>query len=136
MTARRLLVFAIAALMSAPLVAQKTPAQIAAEDAEFLKDAYLATAAGIERPKLLVDAKPRYTSEAMRAKIQGDIEVQMVVNAKGEVERVRVTQSLDKVYGLDSEALAAAKQFKFLPGKLNGKEVPVAVNVSLTFRLH
>jgi TonB family protein len=72
----------------------------------------------------------------MRAKIQGDVEVQMVVSAKGEVERARVTQSLDKVYGLDAAALTAAKQFTFLPGKLNGKEVPVAVNVSLSFRLH
>jgi periplasmic protein TonB len=79
--------------------------------------------------------KPRYTADALRAKIQGDVEVQMVVSAKGEVERVRVTQSLDRVFGLDAEALAAARQFRFEPGKLNGRSVPVAVNVLLTFRL-
>jgi len=134
MTPRRVLLCGYIVLLSAILTAQ-TPAQKAAQDEEFLKGAYLATAAGVERPKLLKDVKPVYTADAMRAKIQGDVEVQIVVSVKGEVERVRVTQSLDKVFGLDSEALAAARQFRFEPGRLGGKAVPVAVNVLLTFRL-
>ncbi len=71
--------------------------------------------------------KPKYTADAMRAKIQGDVEIQVVVNVKGEVERARVIQSLDKVFGLDDAALAAARQFRFEAGTLNGKPVPVAV---------
>jgi TonB family protein len=134
MNARRFLAAVLAVLVSAPLVAQ-TPVQRSAEDAEFLKGAYLPADAGVERPKLLNDVKPKYTADAMRAKIQGDVEIQVVVNVKGEVERARVSQSLDKVFGLDNEALAAARQFRFEAGTLNGKPVPVAVTLYLTFRL-
>ena len=135
MNARRFLALVVALLIVAPLAAQQTASQRAAEDAEFLKGASLPTDAGVERPKLLTDVKPKYTADAMRAKIQGDVEIQVVVNVKGEVERARVSQSLDKVFGLDNEALAAARQFRFEAGKLNGKAVPVAVNVLLTFRV-
>jgi periplasmic protein TonB len=134
MNARRFLAAVLAVLVSAPLVAQ-TPVQRSAEDAEFLKGAYLPADAGVEHPKLLTDVKPKYTADAMRAKIQGDVEIQVVVNVKGEVERARVSQSLDKVFGLDNEALAAARQFRFEAGTLNGKPVPVAVTLHLTFRL-
>jgi hypothetical protein len=50
MNVRHSLVAALAVLIAAPLAAQ-TPVQRSAEDAEFLKDAHLAAAAGIDRPQ-------------------------------------------------------------------------------------
>ena len=137
MIVRRFLGFAYIVALSASLTAQ-APAETpkALTDAEFLKGAHLATDPGVERPKVTLDAVPKYTSEAMRAKIQGRVEVQLVVGVDGKVQRARVTESLDKVYGLDEAALEAAKQFRFTPGTLNGKAVPVAVNLSLSFALH
>ena len=106
------------------------------QDAEFLKGVYLAETPGIRLPIIKRDVHPRYTSDAMRAKIQGEVELQIVVASDGSVSRARVITSLDKVFGLDDAAIAAAKQFTFEPGKLDGIPVPVAVNLRLQFKLH
>jgi TonB family protein len=135
MTARRSLAAVLAVLISAPLLAQ-TPVQRTAEDTEFLKGAYLSTDTDIIVPVATRNVTPRYTSEAMRAKLQGVVVVQAVVGANGAVERVRVTQSLDSQMGLDDAALAAARSWAFKPGTKDGKAVPVAVTLTLEFRLH
>jgi TonB family protein len=132
----RTLGFVVAMLMAVPLAAQQTPAEKAAEDAEFLKGAYLATAPGIVPPAVTRDVKPRYTADAMREKLQGVVEIQAVVGVAGNVERARVTQSLDKALGLDHAALTAAKAWGFRPGTKDGQPVPVAVTLKLEFRLH
>jgi TonB family protein len=92
--------------------------------------------AGISNPTLKREQKPKYTSEAMRAKIQGIAEVEAVVREDGTVGEVRIHKSLDKVFGLDLEALAAAKLFLFQPAIANGKPVPFKVIIQLEFRLH
>ena len=91
---------------------------------------------GLKAPVLKHTVYPRYTSDAMRAKLQGVVEVQAVVMPDGSVSRARVTTSLDKAFGLDEQAVIAAKQWTFEPGELNGKSVPVAVSLKLEFRLH
>ena len=105
-------------------------------DIEFLKGAYSQDTKGLVAPKAIGQAKPNYTSQAMKEKLQGQVEVQMIVGTDGKVVRARVIQSLDTVFGLDEAALAAAKKWTFEPGVLNGKAVPVAVTVMLEFRLH
>ena len=135
MNVRRSLALVLALLMSAPLFAQ-TPVQRSAEDAEFLKGAYLSTDTDVIVPVATRSVTPKYTSEAMRAKLQGVVVVQAVVGANGTVERARVTQSLDTQMGLDDAAVAAAKSWLFKPGTKDGKAVPVAVTLTLEFRLH
>ena len=76
----------------------------------------------------------KYPSEAMRAKIQGGVLLEVVVQADGTVGDVRVVRSLDKA--LDESAIKAVKQWLFRPALLNGKPVPVVVRVSHEFRLH
>ena len=110
-------------------------AQTQQED-EFLKGVYLTETPGIRLPILKYEVKPRYTSDAMRAKIQGEVELQVVVAADGSVSRARVINSLDKIFGLDEAGVAAVKQWTFEPGKLDGMPVPVAVSLSLQFKLH
>ena len=110
-------------------------AQTQQED-EFLKGVYLKDTPGLTEPVLKHTVYPKYTSDAMRAKIQGVVEVQIVVMPDGTVSRARVITSLDKTFGLDDSAILAAKQWTFEPGELNGKAVPVAVTVNLEFRLH
>jgi TonB family protein len=79
---------------------------------------------------------PRYTSEAMRQKIQGEVHVEAVVRPDGTVDEARVVKSLDSTYGLDANALTAARQWLFAPGRLRGEAVPVRAILILTFRLH
>jgi protein TonB len=117
--------------------AATSPQQVQTQkEDEFLKGVYLPEAAGLKAPVVIQTVYPKYTSDAMRAKIQGVVEVQAVVMPDGSVSRARVTTSLDKTFGLDEQAVMAAKQFTFVPGKVDGLPVPVAVTLHLEFKLH
>jgi len=90
---------------------------------------------GISPPSLIRQVEPKYTQDAMRAKIQGDVELEAVVNADGKVGDVRVTRSLDNRFGLDENAVLAARQWLFTPGHdRDGRAVPVNVTLILSFR--
>src|SRR6185312_9021040 len=60
---------------------------------------------GVSLPQLLHEVKPAYTSDAMRAKIQGTVLLQCVVRPDGSVTDIQVLRSLDSVFGLDQEAI-------------------------------
>lgn len=90
---------------------------------------------GVTLPRVVKEVKPVYTSAAMQQKIQGSVWLQIVVTEKGDVGDVEVTGSLDKEYGLDEQAVKAAREWKFEPGQKDGKPVPVAVTLELTFTL-
>ena len=49
--------------------------------------------------------------------------------------RLQIVRSLDSSFGLDQEAIKAAKQWRFVPGKRLGQPVPVLVTIELTFTL-
>ena len=73
----------------------------------------------------------------MRAKVQGSVWLECVVMPDGSVGNVRVIRSLDPVFGLDQEAIKAARLWRFKPGmnmKTN-EPVPVLVTIELTFTL-
>ncbi len=90
---------------------------------------------GVTTPRILREVKPQYTADALRAKIQGTVMVDAVVLPDGTVGRVEVVKSLDSVFGLDQEAIKAAKQWRFAPGLKQGVPVPVLVTIELTFNL-
>jgi TonB family protein len=90
---------------------------------------------GVENPRLVREVKPQYTADAMRAKIQGAVWLECVVLPDGSVGDVRVIRSLDSTFGLDQEAIRAAKQWRFQPGTRFGEPVPVLVTIELTFTL-
>lgn len=90
---------------------------------------------GVTIPRILREVRPQYTSDAMRAKIQGSVVLECVVKTDGTVSDVRVIRSLDATYGLDQEAIKAAKQWVFTPGTRNGEPVPVMVSIELTFAI-
>ena len=74
----------------------------------------------------------------MRAKIDGTVTVEAVVNADGTVARARVIKSLDKLFGLDEQALMAVSHWTFEPdsGKCDGLPAPTLVTLILNFRIH
>ena len=78
---------------------------------------------------------PAYTDDAMRAKIEGSVWLEVIVMSDGSVGEVKVTRSLDPDFGLDQEAIKAAKMWRFRPGMRQGKAVPVIVTIELTFKL-
>jgi protein TonB len=90
---------------------------------------------GVTLPRVLHDERPQYTSDAMRAKVQGAVVVECVVLADGSVGDVRVVRSLDPTFGLDQQAVAAAHKWRFTPGTRLGQPVAVLVTIELTFTL-
>ena len=91
--------------------------------------------AGIVNPQLLRNVEPQYTSDALRAKISGTVVLEMVVLPDGTVGEVKVVRSLDSVFGLDQEAVKAAKQWLFKPATRFGEPVALLVNAEVFFNL-
>lgn len=91
---------------------------------------------GIEWPRVLHEERPTYTSEGMRAKIQGVVAIEAVVLASGRVGDVRVSKSLDRQFGLDEAGLAAARKWVFSPCTQQGRPVDCRIVIELEFRIH
>jgi TonB family protein len=91
--------------------------------------------AGITLPRVVREVKPAYTADAMRAKVQGSVWLECIVMPDGSVGEVKVTRSLDPIFGLDQEAIKAAKMWRFSPGMRQGEPVPVIITIELTFTL-
>jgi len=92
---------------------------------------------GIQGPFVLKEIRPSYTSEAMLAKIQGNVRLEAVVDENGFVSDVRVTRSLDRLHGLDQQAMTAARSWLFRPARdRNNRPVPVVIEFELAFVLH
>ena len=90
---------------------------------------------GVESPRVLRRVDPRYTAEAMRAHVMGVVWLEAVVLPDGTVGDIQITKSLDSVFGLDEEAVKAAKQWRFVPGTRFGEPVAVLVSIELSFNL-
>ena len=103
----------------------------------FGGDVFNAGAGGVAPPVLIKEVRPAYTVDAMRAKVQGLVEMEVVVLPDGSVDpaRIRITRSLDPTFGLDRQAIAAVKEWRFRPGSYRNQPVAVRVNVELTFTL-
>ena len=82
---------------------------------------------------LIVSAHIALIALAMSAKVEGAVWVEAVVGSDGNVSRVRLVRSIYHRTGLDDEALAAAKRWRFKPGTKDGQPVAMAVIIELTF---
>jgi protein TonB len=90
---------------------------------------------GVTMPVVLKEVKPQYTSDAMRARLQGSVLLQCVIGPDGTVGQVRVLRSLDDMFGLDLEAIKAARQWRFRPSTRLGEPVSTVVTIQLDFAL-
>lgn len=88
---------------------------------------------GIEAPKLVKEVRPNYTPDARRQGIEGDVVLEIVITNRGTVDRVRVLRGLGA--GLDENAIAAVRQWRFEPARRQGAPVDVVVEVSVEFRM-
>jgi protein TonB len=143
-----LLVLGLGLLVPVPQVRAQTPPSAPAPRAdadpdEFGKHAYDLSGvsesdrpAGFTFPELRRSVDPQYTKAAMDAKIEGEVRLDLVVEADGTVGDIRIARSLDGTFGLDQAALDAAAEWEFEAATLNGTPVAVIVEVVMEFRLH
>ena len=90
---------------------------------------------GVSSPIPIYDPKPKYTADAMRAKVQGTVAMSAVVMPDGSVTNIQIVRSLDQSFGLDDEAKRTAATWRFRPGMLKGEPVAVRVIIELDFNL-
>lgn len=90
--------------------------------------------AGDVVPPEKVDAPPpQYTEIARKARVQGVVIVQAIIDKEGKVTNVKVLKGLPM--GLEDAAVDAVKRWKFRPATLNGKPVAVYYNLTVNFRI-
>jgi len=87
----------------------------------------------VSAPGMTSHAEPEYSEEARKNKLQGSIQVSLVVDATGAPTQIAILHPLGM--GLDEKAIEAISQWKFTPGKKNGSPVAVLTQVEVTFHL-
>jgi len=97
----------------------------------FGEGAVLPCGGAVTMPQVVKERKPSYTQSAMKAGITGSVEMEVVVGVDGSVADARVIKPLHPE--LDEQAISAVKDWKFSPGVMNGKPVPVLVMIEMTF---
>ena len=89
--------------------------------------------ASSQSPAVSSKCAPRYTEEARRAKLEGVVLLYIEVAPDGRARSIRVTRPLGM--GLDESAVEAVQQWRFSPGKKDGKPITVAAVIEVRFRL-
>ena len=90
---------------------------------------------GVSAPIPLRRPPPAYTAEAMRARLQGTVVLNCVVTPEGVCTNIRIARSLDMTFGLDDQAIASAREWRFRPGMRMGEPVPVLVTLEIGFTI-
>lgn len=89
---------------------------------------------GVSAPAVLHSVEPEFTEQARQANFQGTVQLQLIVDAQGNPQNVRVTRPLGK--GLDEKAVEAVRQYRFRPAMYQGHPVAVQIVVDVEFHLH
>lgn len=89
---------------------------------------------GANTPVSILDKpNPVYTAEGRTLRIAGDVVLEVVFLASGQVQVNRVVNGLG--HGLDEAAIQAAKQIRFKPATRDGHTVDFPARMRIAFRL-
>ena len=88
---------------------------------------------GVSAPVLIYSVEPEFSEEARKAKMAGNVMVNLWVDTQGNPSHVHVVQGVGM--GLNEKAVEAVKQYKFKPAMENGKPVLVELNVEVVFQI-
>ncbi len=88
---------------------------------------------GVSAPKVVYSVDPEFSEEARKAKFQGEVLVQLIVDANGRPTGIRIPRPIGM--GLDEKAREAVAQYRFKPAMKDGKAVPVPVNIEVNFQI-
>lgn len=83
--------------------------------------------------EILSKPAPAYTEEARRLRKEGEVVLEVVFTAAGEVHVLGVVQGLG--YGLDESAIRAARQVRFRPAQRDGQPVDSQAKLHVVFQL-
>jgi protein TonB len=86
----------------------------------------------VRQPKKIVDVRPEYPDIARKARVEGIVVLEAILDRGGRVDQVRVVQSQPL---LDQAALDAVRQWRYTPTVLNGQPVAVLMTITIRFTL-
>ncbi|MBS1815421.1 MAG: energy transducer TonB [Acidobacteria bacterium] len=87
----------------------------------------------LEAPRLLRQPDPDYSAEAREKRFSGETVIGLIIDIDGKPKCIHVVRLLP--YGLSRKAVEAVSRYVFEPAKLDGKPVPVELNVSVNFQI-
>ena len=87
----------------------------------------------VVKPEKLTEVIPQYTEIARKARVQGVVILQTIIDKQGNITDVKVLKGL--AMGLTEAAVTAVKQWKYKPATLRGKPVAVYFNLTVNFQL-
>jgi len=76
---------------------------------------------------------PAYTEDARKAKVEGEVLLEVVLEASGHIKVVRVVRGLG--HGLDESAIRAAEQINFKPALRDGQPADSTAVLHIIFQL-
>jgi len=88
---------------------------------------------GVSAPQLIYSVEPEFSEEARKAKVAGNVLVNLWVDTNGLPSHVHVIRGVGM--GLEEKAVEAVRQYKFKPAMENGKPVLVELNVEVNFQI-
>lgn len=89
---------------------------------------------GVTKLKVIAKQPARYTDRARQANVQGTIRIAVLFGSNGRILHTLLLKRLG--YGLDEQALSAARQIKFEPQTKDGKPISVVRIVEYTFNIY
>ncbi len=84
-----------------------------------------------QAPVASYTARPRFPTQLRREGISGQATVRFVVDTKGNVADARVVDATHPSFG--EAAVASVSQWKFRPGKINGRPVNTRMQLPIVF---
>ena len=86
------------------------------------------------RPFIAFRPEPSYTEEARQNALSGSVLLKAIFTADGAVTNIKVASGLP--YGLEENAIEAAKKIKFIPAMKDGKLVSTWMQLEYNFNLY
>ncbi len=87
---------------------------------------------GVPTPKKTRDVKPKYPPQAIAQGLRGIVILELLIDTRGNVASASVVRG---VPGLDEAAIAAVRQWRYEPVKVDGKAVSIRLTVPIAFSL-
>lgn len=88
----------------------------------------------VDQPAVLLErTEPAYTNEARVANHEGSVLLETVIDADGNASSIAILRPLG--LGLDEQAVAAVKLWRFRPARRNGQRVASRVRLEIAFDL-
>ncbi|HSL19974.1 MAG TPA: energy transducer TonB [Vicinamibacterales bacterium] len=87
----------------------------------------------ITAPARVAYVAPHYPQIAQTARVQGDVVLEAIIGVDGAVQNLRLVRSASPL--LNDAAIAAVREWRYTPTRLNGIPVPVVMTVTVSFRL-